>query len=765
MRVSPFIVALAGSLALHVAPAHATPRTALHRGLPLAQSASAQTVEAALRNADPSLRSVNLSPRDTRVLPDGHAIVRFRQQHAGIPVLGRGASVMLAGAGRSFGATRVVTRFPSATTPTLAAQSAAQVAGARAQVDLSAKDAALVWLPVGNGAQLVWGFYGGMPAAIPYVPVVMVDAHSGKVVLSVNAVKHDRAATVHPFNPVATPTTESVILEALTPGATTLTTELIKVQNCVDKQTLSGGQFKIHVCEMEQKAVADAQGDFPYVYEGDTWLEDEHAEVAFFYHATKVYSHMQSLGLPALDAKPLNGIVNLRMPQGYSNFDFSKMKDTSLPLEPYNNAFYSPQSPFGSGFGPKGEGLWFGQGTYADFAYDGDVVYHEFGHAVMGHTIDFSHYWHVDEQGATVAPGAMNEGLADYFSSAITGDGNVGEYGAKNVTAGFGGVIRSLDNDHSCPGQLSGEVHTDSTLFSGALWSVRKTLPDANRVELDAAVLAALMTAPSGDLGYEDLAELIAAAVETSPLGATGAKAVRDEFTKRGVLPGCSRVLEVDSGPINGPEFLLQYSFYAPGFDRVPVVDGAPYVPGLLQFHKALPEKAETLNVSWVHQEPSQQQGFGRNSKPYDPALVVRFDETPIVFDLSTGVANGDLIEAKSVGGSWSAEVPIPAGATDVHVMIVNRGDELALYRGLSITAKEPKPPPPPPGTGGFSGIGGSGATGGSSVTPDDDLSPAGGGCACRMGHAPAQGAWLALAGALLVAMRRRVRRSARRDS
>ena len=47
--------------------------------------------------------------------------------------------------------------------------------------------------------------------------------------------------------------------------------------------------------------------------------------------------------------------------------------------------------------------MWFGQGPRHDYAYDGDVVYHEFTHAVVDATIQLP--------SAINAPGAMNEGL------------------------------------------------------------------------------------------------------------------------------------------------------------------------------------------------------------------------------------------------------------------------------------------------------------------------------------------------------------------
>lgn len=675
--------------------------------------------------------TATLVPTPVMQTADGRSVYRFQQRHAGIPVMGRGASVV--SGSRSFAAVSLVRDFPSDTTPLVsAAQAASKVSG------FTAKDARLVWLPTGSTARLVWGLYRGNVANLPSAPVVMVDARTGKVAMMYDAVVFDREATVHAQNPVTTPQTEMVQLVDLPQGATTLTGPRITVQNCIDKHTLSGGQFSIHACEMEQHAVANAQGDFPYTYTGDTLKEDEYAEVSMFYHLTVVYDFFEQLGMPQLDAVPIPAIVNLRMPAGYSSGNYKKMKDTTLDLEPYDNAFFTPENPFGGGFGPDGQGLWFGQGTFADFSYDGDVVYHEFGHAMANRTIDFVSHWHLDQWGSSVSPGAMNEGLADYFSSAITGDPNVGEYAAKNVSAGYGGVIRTLDNKATCPESLTGEVHEDSNFFSGGLWSVRKSLPETDRNTFDAAVLAALMAAPSGDVGYDDLGELIASSVDSSPLGTTVGKALRDELQSRGVLPTTKRVLEYEGKPINANSYVVGNAFMAPGRFAAPVAPSADYVPGLIQIHDTLEEGAKTLKVVWAHQE-RQQNIYGGQGDPYDPALLVRFDADPIQFSYSPSpVSNaGDPVEVEKLADTYRAEIPIPEGATDVYVMIVNRGDRDAMYRAVSLDAPAPKPPPI--GTGGFGGsggLGGAAGSGGAQATTDEDLAPAGG-CACSAPAAP----------------------------
>ncbi len=690
--------------------------------------------------------------------------MRFSQEHGGVVVLGRGASVMLDSSGTptSFATERVETHFVGAVQPSVVAASAVAVANQVVRgTSFTASRAALAWLPRIDGAHLGWVFYEGVSPGTPYAPVVVVDAHSGDVLLRVDATHFDREASVYELNPITTPTLSSVTLDSLAPGAKTLQNERIQALNCVDEKTTTGGKLNIHFCELLPTAVADTDGNFSYTFQGDSIPEDSFAEVTMFYHASKAYAFFEGLGMPELNLKPLLAIANLRFPKGWDDFDIATMKNTSTPLEPYDNAFFSPEDPLGGLLTQGGGGLWFGQGTQADFAYDGNVVYHEFGHAMIDRTIQLVPYWHLDPQGGAPSPGAMNEGLADYFSSALTGDGQVGEYASKNISYGLGGSIRDLDNDDHCPQHLAGEPHIDSTFFSGALWKTRQSLPEADRTEYDSALLAALIAAPSGDLGYEDLAALFLASLSASPLGQPAADALAEELATRGALPECTRVLEYKT-PINGPSLTFGNAFYAPGSYLGGTGPQAAYTPGVFQAHRSIPEGTLKLRVSIENVPYKTQQSYGQNSDPYEPAALIQFSADPISFTYDSDVSStaGDPIPFSSVAGSL--EVDVPSDATDVHVMVVNLGDEDGLFRALTLTPKGP--PTNTGGTGGsggspsFGGTGGAGATGGGVAIGEEapELAP-GGGCACETRRSPSRGGLALLGlGALAWLFRRR---------
>lgn len=725
----------------------------------------------ALASRAPASAALSLAHAGTWARPGGQELVRFTQSHAGLPVLWRGAGVLLDAKGQptSFVTARLEERFPASSTPLVSATLAATRAETRAKgARFEPTDAKLAWLPRAGGVRLVWVLYRGLVPGTPYAPVVAVDAATGNVVLAYDATRFDRAATVFEENPVATPTAVGVTLSTLTQGATKLEDAKIRALTCVDTQKLVG-KWGIHMCELLPKAAADANGDFPYTYASDTAPEDEFAEVSMYFHTAKAYAFYESLGMPKLDFAPLTTVANLRFPKGWDQGFSQQMKDPTLPLEPYDNAFFSPESPFPGLFQGLQGGLFFGQGKLADFAYDGDVVYHELGHALTDRTINFVSHWLLDEQGSSPAPGAMNEALADYFSSALTGDGKVGEYAAKNI--GYGGgdkVIRDLNNDDSCPKDVIGEVHMDSTLFSGALWSVRSALPEADRKTFDQALVTAMIGSSTGELGYEDLAELFRVSVEASTLGKPTADALKLELEKRGVLPMCQRVREYKGQPLSSSAWKLANGFFAAGKPYMGLEQTEPYAPGVFQVHLALGTGTEQLKVRWDDVPLGGQYDLGPDADPFTPAVAVRFAKDPITFNYDSGVAsNADTVADPDVPGGSVVTLEVPKGATDAWVMVVNKGDEMGLYLSLELLPKVTSTG----GTGGTSGsggFGGTGALGGSGGNPassggstpfDENLNPVGG---CLCSAAPAASgklAWLGL-GVLGVALARRRRRA-----
>ncbi len=395
--------------------------------------------------------------------------------------------------------------------------------------------------------------------------------------------------------------------------------------------------------------------------------------------------------------------------------------------------------------------MWFGQGPQRDYSYDGDVVYHEFTHAVVDHTLKLVGTYHADEQGLSSSPGAMNEGLADYFSSAITGDPKVGEYASQDLAPGLP-AIRDLSNANKCPANVSGEVHSDSQFWSAALWATRAALSAADQAKFDKAIFDVMAASPGGDLGFDELAQLFITSVKTEMDQAT-ADALQKEMTDRGVLPGCQRIAEYADKPISGADPFLGGAFWAPG-TQDSTIGGAPYAPGVIQFHASVPAATQmTVSFSQVQTGGGASSPFGGGT-PFTPQLVVRFGDEPISFDYGSGFTpSADLTVDMPINASkGSATVDVPAGATSVYVMVVNTGQTSGGYKNVDFAFDGA----PAADAGADGGVSDAGADAG--PPPGDKSSEDDSGCGCRTaGENSPSAAWaLALAALGLVFARRR---------
>ena len=637
---------------------------------------------------------------------DGETIVRYAQSHHGLPVIGRGASVRVSAAGRPIATVLDLERdLPPHVSAAVTASDAASLASTRTTFGASASDAHLVvWPTLDRGARLAYAVLPRVPAGIPSRPRVIVDAETREV-LEVRDLVTFAKATMFPSNPTKTP--EPIATElAMSPAGATLSNPFLESSNCVDKKTVKsvdmfGFALDVHVCDLVQTATPDANGDYVYSpsdLEGSAEAaEDTFSEVSIYFHAAKAYSYFRTLqGDPEAQVvvdKPLRVVANLRLPAGMMMGDLQKAADPNLPLEPFQNAFFSPADGglgglFQQLYGFDSGALWFGQGPKRDYAYDGDVVYHELGHAVVDATLKLG-AWHVDARGAIDAPGAMNEGLADYFSSAITGDPDVGEYAAVDMGAAAGSVIRTLANQDRCPTAVTGEVHFDSTLFSGALWQARMQLPEGDRPKLDAALYKAMRMNPGrGDLGFDDLAKLFLATLKTDL--PAGEAALEKAMTDRGVLPACERILTFEKAPIVSPDERI--GFIAPGKQTVNVKGTAP---GIIQIRAALPPDTASVTVSFTARSAGGGQSpLGGNAKPFAPVILAKLG-APITWDPKSEKGHdADLkASAKDASGRTSATIELPEGTTSdsIYVQIASTGDSNGTYDGveLSFTPRE----------------------------------------------------------------------------
>jgi hypothetical protein len=398
--------------------------------------------EAALQEARALPRAELVALRSKQVLRwGGGTFVQLEQTWNGLPVHG----ARIAAAYTPDGALRrlvgaPMSAAPPRTTPGIAAEQARTWAEEYAAVF---KGEGSMW--PSRSALGVLARKGQAPALVWVVDVstsepvgawrVFVDAGDGEI-LGEQQQLFTAQGQVYGSNPLA-----SELEEVTLPGVTSsLRNDYAWTSSCVDFDDQSW------TCnEKRSWATPDSLGDF--IFDPDpSSVEDPFAEVQMFWHLDRVarwfedeFGFRTNFGVAG---RAIEGIVNFQL----------------------QNAF------FGDADGDGVPEVAFGQGGGVDYAYDADVVYHEFGHAVFGAVVDSGNgRW--DEIGRLVAPSGLNEGSADFFSLAITGDPELGEYAG---TAGFGNndAIRNLDADRRCPDDIYGESHVDGELWGALGWNL-----------------------------------------------------------------------------------------------------------------------------------------------------------------------------------------------------------------------------------------------------------------------------------------------------
>jgi MYXO-CTERM domain-containing protein len=659
---------------------------------------------------------------EPEVLPNGEGVVaRFRQLHRGVPVIGGEIVVRVDGqgrvrrlAGRSFALDVDVRARLSADE----AERAARQHGARGTGGVNTVALAIEPNAIG-GPRLVWAVRLSPVPEILENAVYLVDAQSGAFLRRIDLLRYARAS-VFLANPIETPAPTA--RDFPSPFAPTqpdgyLESALVKGYNCIDKgevKDLSGagfGNFQAHICSVTPTAKAP-NGDFTtYMPAKEPWAPpmngcpnapygtdsppakqplDEFSEQHMYWHVSNTYAFFRSLfdgnGRPdfKLRAQPISVAVNLCTPDfmGAGGFDPSKLTG---PLVPFDNAFFSPgaNNPISQLLINGQDSMMFGQGSKYDWAYDADVISHEFTHAVIDTLGKLVAGGAEDAWGLQDDQGAMNEGLADYFSSALNGDPKLGEYGGRNIpdTAGGGAdvAVRDLTNTDLCGANRWGEVHQDSQAFSASLWGARVALAgdpqsasfDKTKAALfDRAVLAAVAAFSAS----EDMtAAAQSVAGEAMMLfDASAQKTVQDSFAKHGIYPVCDRLIDYVVGSkkdmlgLDGTD-----SPYAPA--------AASRVPGFVQWKIDVPAGADSITASLTL---SKNQGsfsggggglFGGGSAP-SLELAVGPPGMPIQWTVKTDGGNQAATAPFSgnKGAITATLTNLPIGTS--YVMILNSG-------------------------------------------------------------------------------------------
>ena len=531
-----------------------------------------------------------------------------------------------------------------------------------------------------------------------------VDANNGRVLRSGNLVKFaTNKAKVFEMNPVSTP--EPIEVDLLWVGDDAdgfLSAEedekgLRKVvaANCRDDgETFSYGQYEFPICTVQQLANKEENENFIYEdwekglkYKFDT--NDIYPEIALYYHMTKIYDYLAGLGLKEYTElpnhqgeKPIVGIANFQMMGYYSGYNTSDLK-------PMDNAFFSKYDPsfsdmfFGDFEYSDSDALVFGQGTNADFSYDGDVVYHEFGHGVIDGIAQFAYQGWPDKYGFTNEIMGMNEGMADVFSFIITEDPCLAEYVAKGTGQMAGAVeldgklcLRTTTNPNKVNEDFNGESHNDGLPLVGAHWEIYKKMLEKGFTRDDFAkiFLTALMSVPHSEIGYKEWGELMLEATASSP-----ASALKEDFKQ--ILTDRGYFEEIRARDVMNPTDYFYFGgvgdgYYNQSTDTVNIEledEDMEVAPMYVQFYFDVPECIDTLTITGT---PYGSSGDQRSAPKL--SAFVREGE-PVIWeeDYSFTVKYDRIVESEN-RGTWTFTDLKPGKRYYIH--FINKGPSGLLY-------------------------------------------------------------------------------------
>ena len=422
---------------------------ALFLGLAVPGGALAARFDAALERKLEAARAPAGQLEETRELRSfGTRFVRFRQEVAGIPVLGA-ELVVTDGPGQRADLVLDATRGRVGPPPRARVSRGAAIAAARRRARVTRlrapARAALAILPRARRSLLVWRVL--LPARSPLASFeVLVDARTRSVVRVRDLLRHeDGTAVVFDPNPVTTQGSRSNLednFDADSAPLNALYKPVILPRLDLNSTCLIGAWVRATLPEGDVCAPAR---DFTGIRRSDRRFE---AVMAYF-HIDRAQAYIQSLGFTNIVNRQIRANVNA--------------------IEA-DNSFYDPNT----------RQLTFGTGGVDD-AEDADVIVHEYGHAIQ------------ESQIPNFEGGAVGEGFGDYLAAALAANQSpspvfnpcIGEW--DRLGAGDPAPVpclrrtdRALTVDQVGPGTAcEGRIHCAGEAWSGALWTIRSVLGGA----------------------------------------------------------------------------------------------------------------------------------------------------------------------------------------------------------------------------------------------------------------------------------------------
>ncbi len=612
------------------------------------------------------LPQTRMTPRLAhRMEHDDISIYRYHYALNGVPVVGA-ATALAVRNGVLYRVTNSAQPIPASfdTTPRIPSDDAARTALASLIGEIPAKTpqywSILQIIEYRGQWHLVWKVKLP-PISLADGRFAYVDAHSGELIGGGTDTRFAASdlAKVFVTNPKRHPTPEEVELPWVDPDDGKLTSapdekgvRAVVAANCLDKgeTTTVPGYGTFPICSPTQVADKNEHGNFVYedwtkgiAFEFDA--EDIYPEVAMYYHATKIYKFLRDLEVEGFHY--LSG----HNAGGYQTYPLIAIANFQFPgenggLSPMDNAFFSPNQPgfneiFFANFPYQGDVLVFGQGTNTDFAYDGDVIYHEFGHAVEASTSGLEAMPFADEYGFSNVPISINEGIADSFSFIMAGDACLGEFASEGLASlagyepdeeGFY-CMRRADNDHLIHEDFTGESHEDGLPFVGMNWALYQEGIKIGLTHEDFArlFLRMLLSFTDPQATPEDYADIMQSEVDNDPKFVPISETVAELLSARNFY-GKVRARDI-TRPV---DYIFSggtdsgYGMPATSFAADVKGEEMEIAPAYVQFYFDLPECMDTLTVSGTPYAYSQMGSSG--SDPYY-LLFVRKDK-PIIYDI-----------------------------------------------------------------------------------------------------------------------------------
>jgi len=458
--------------------------------------------------------------------------------------------------------------------------------------------------------------------------------------------------------------TTPVQLKHITSPDGALTGPYADVSNCLQEDGGAvvgfdtGLDYPIQICHEVQTVFPDKNGNYIKIYPPKKYSDgnDQFAEVMGYYQVNAMHDYFHDVhGHTQVDVS-LYTLVNFQFSVG------------AMVWFAFDNAAYLPEGSLedlGVNLKYDDDLIVMGQGEEVDYSYDGDVIRHEYTHFAVGGNRLAGYSF--DEYGFDASPLSLNEALADFFPSSMSGDPVLGAYS-------LGGSARDLTEIRKCPEDVMGEAHYDGQIASSALWHLRALIGK----EKTERIAYAAMFVSGASTDFEEFGlNVLDAAADLYPEVAPVAEQV---LRYHGVL-GCLRIVP-GCGEATKKKTILIPGKWTSGIDEF-----HKYVPAPIQYVLAARSPEDELNVRAVAGVAGMAQLLGGGDEPnvwlaVRHAAPVRYEFTP-----DAEMVRDVLVKPKKLGGDvygWTLPArSLPAGTW--YLQFINFTDIDVAISGVEI--------------------------------------------------------------------------------